>query len=103
MSTHKSGRQIDAEQTLEQQQRTCLPGKYQRTFQPETGGNEEVPEIAEKKKILRTVFPPVDRSPDHHPRCPEYLEPERDPHDSVLYPLASSRNPQAPKAHSGKA
>ena len=85
-STYEGAHQVDGEQTLEQQQPACLPGEQERALEPERGGDEEIAEITEEKKILRSVLPPVQRDPRNYAYGPDNLEPERDAHERVLYP-----------------
>jgi hypothetical protein len=42
-SAEERPRKINDEESLEEQQSACLPGKYKRTLHPQTGGNKEIP------------------------------------------------------------
>src|ERR1700678_57253 len=91
-SADQSARQIDGIERLKEEQAGSLPGKNERTLEPEAGGDEQVAEIAEEKKILQTVLPPVDRRPGQYQGRPQQLEPEGDAHETVLYPQAAMWN-----------
>src|SRR5215469_11968329 len=89
MAGQQCARKINGVERLKDQQSASYPGKYQRTLQPQTDSDEEVPHIAEEKKILCSILVPVDRRPHDQPYRPADLEPEGDAHGALLYAMAS--------------
>src|SRR5262249_36914927 len=85
----KSSQQVDRIQGLKKQQSSCLPGKNQRTLQPQSGKDEKVGEITKPQKILRAVVIPVVRYPKRDPDRPQQLEPKWHAHGPSLYPQAA--------------
>jgi len=80
----QSAREVEREQSLEKKQARSLPGENERTFEPETRGDQYISQVAEEEKILQTVLAPIDGHPDRYPHGPEHLHPERNPHDPVI-------------------
>jgi hypothetical protein len=53
MPTCRQGaREVESEQSLEEKQARSLPREDERTFEPESGRNEQISEVAEEEKIL---------------------------------------------------
>jgi len=81
----QSSGEIDRKNRLEQKQSRRDPRKNQRTLKPQSDSDQDVSQIAEEEKILRTVLPPINRRPYHEPHGPRDLQPQRQPHGPLLY------------------
>src|SRR5919108_5838000 len=90
-ASEQRAEQIEREQTLKDQQPTCLPGKNQRTLKPQREDNPEISQVAKIQEVLRSILLPVKRRPDQHPGSPTHLEPERQAHGGHC--TRASRNP----------
>lgn len=82
--------QVNRVDSLKEEQAARLPGENERALQPQPEADEDVPNVAEEKKVLQPVLPPVDWNPRDQPDGPENLEPERQPHGGLLYASAST-------------
>ena len=70
---NESAREVDDVRRLKQQQSACLPGKDQRTLQPQADADQNVADVAEEKEILHAVLPPVQGNPGNEPERPKDL------------------------------
>ena len=94
-------REINRVDRLKQKQSRRHPRKNQRTLQPQPNPDQHISQIAEEKKILRPVLPPVHRSPHEQPHRPRDLEPQRQPHGPLLYATGSgSSRPSMSRVYS---
>src|SRR5579863_4539293 len=84
MSGGQRSRQVNRVERLKKQQAASLPRKKKRAFHPQSNPNQNVPNIAEEKKILRPVVAPINRSPDDQPNRPGNLQPQGNPHGGIL-------------------
>src|SRR5580698_6266820 len=71
---------INCVETLKNQQSASSPGKNQRALQPQPDPDQNIPDVAEVKKVLRPILPPVNRRPDDQPDRPCNLQPQRHAH-----------------------
>ena len=82
--SQQSAQQINREQSLKDQQPASLPRKNQRRLQPKPHPNQNISQITEEKKVLRTILMPTQRSPNRQPHRPSNFQPERNPHASIV-------------------
>src|SRR5580700_9034361 len=99
----QSAREVESEQNLEEKQARSLPRENEWTFEPESGRNEQISEVAEEEKILRTILSPVNGRPDHYPRGPQHLQPEWNPHDGVIVSAGGRGQSRSSKSIFGQA
>jgi hypothetical protein len=89
MASDESTQNIERKNRLHHQQSARRPRKNQRALNPQSDPNQNIPNVTEKKKILRPILPPVHRRPNDQPDSPRNLEPQRQPHEAELYATGS--------------
>src|SRR5579862_66343 len=102
MTGQESQNEVDDKQNLKKQQLASLPRENQRAFHPESERDENIPEIAEEKKVLQAILPAINRRPHQGPHRPQQLQPEWDAHQRHCIRKTPHRHRQAPEPFTGK-